>query len=309
MTYDVCKEKVAEFLLYIKAERNVTVNTHRAYASDLRQLLDFWRDHYKSDKIPLSFRTIIERYLVTLFYKKINKQTIARKCSCFTSFETFLLSSGITTHLSLTRPRLDKKLPLYLSIDEITHLLDDITDKDLESSFPLRDKAILELLYATGVRCSELIAIRFCDIDMIQNVIRIYGKGRKERLVLFGKKAHEKLMQYITQERMRQQTYDEPVFLNYRNEQLTPRSVQRIIQAFRRFLKTSRPITPHKIRHTFATHLVKQGADLRTVQELLGHQTLASTEKYTHVSLEELADTCEKKHPIHTLLPPKNSSS
>ncbi|HXW86360.1 MAG TPA: site-specific tyrosine recombinase/integron integrase [Candidatus Bathyarchaeia archaeon] len=303
MTYDIYKEHVEKFLLYLQAERNVTRNTYRAYMSDLNQLLTFWRDHYKSNEPSLSLRTIIERYLVTLFYKKMNKQTIARKCSCFTSFETFLKASGIETHLSLARPRVDKKLPMYLSMEEITHLLDNISNEELQSPFPLRDKAILELLYATGVRCSELITIRFCDIDMHEKVIRIYGKGRKERLVLFGQKAHEKIVAYLAHERARYQRHDEPLFLNYRHEPLTTRSVQRIIHSFRRFLKTNRPITPHKIRHTFATHLIKQGADLRTVQELLGHQTLASTEKYTHVSLEELIKTCETKHPINTLLP------
>lgn len=302
MTLQECKERVIAFGTHLHIERNLSPHTLRAYASDLEQFLLFWEHLPPHEQQYGEFRVIIERYLVTLFYKNIDKSSIARKFSCFKSFERYLQRYGITLNLNLKRPRLDKKLPLYLSIDEISHLLDDVTDKQLPTKYPIRDKAILELLYATGIRCSELISIRFCDIDLNQHTIRIKGKGKKERIVLFGRKAALKLTEYFQKERSHVQSPYEQVFLNYRYEPLTTRSIQRIIHMFRPFLKTDRPITPHKIRHSFATHMLNQGVDLRVVQELLGHQTLSSTEKYTHVSLEELTNACDTLHPIHRIL-------
>jgi integrase/recombinase XerC len=302
MNLDQCKEKKAEFLTYLEVERNLSKHTLRAYESDLNQFTIFWQQLPVLDQQNLSFRQIIERYLVSLFYKKIDKSSIARKFSCFKSFAVFLQAQNIHLNLDLKRPRLDKKLPIYLSIDEIFHLLDTVQDSQLPTRHPIRDKTIFELLYATGVRCSELVGIRLHDIDMINKTIRIKGKGNKERFVLFGQKAKDKIELYCAQERPEPQRSDEFLFLNYRDEQLTARSVQRIVEMFRKFLKLERQITPHKIRHSFATHLLNQGADLRIVQELLGHKTLSSTEKYTHVSLDDLARLCETIHPLNTIM-------
>jgi len=290
------------FIAYLKMERNVSEHTIRAYQGDLNQFIAFWLSLSEYDASHLDVRQIIERYLVALFYKKISKSSIARKFSCFTSFEKFLESQGVELKLQLKRPRLDKKLPIYFSVDEICHLLDSIKNEDLPTRYPIRDKAIFELLYATGVRCSELVTISVCDVDMNEKMIRIMGKGKKERVVLFGAKAYEKIIEYYKYERPVIYSTEEPLFMNYRYNRLTSRSVQRIIKMFRSFLKIERPLTPHKLRHSFATHLLNQGADLRAVQELLGHKTLSSTEKYTHVSLEGLAALCEKIHPINTMI-------
>ena len=300
-------EKKQEFLTHITVEKNLSEHTLRAYESDLDQFVDFWNHLGSDDKKHLPLRQVIERYLVSLFYKKIDKSTIARKFSCFKSFEKFLQTQGITLNLNLKRPRLEKKLPLYLSVDEIFHILDTVQDNELPTRYPVRDKAIFELLYATGIRCSELTNITLCDIDINEKIIRIMGKGKKERIVLFGQKAREKILEYLEKERPTIHSSNERLFLNYRSEPLTSRSVQRIFEMFRKFLKIERAITPHKIRHSFATHLLNQGVDLRVVQELLGHKTLASTEKYTHVSLEDLADLCETKHPFNTMIPKKES--
>ena len=299
------KIKKEEFLLYLNVERNLSAHTQRAYQSDLNKFITFWDHLSDDDKKNLSIRQIVERYLVSLFYQKIDKSSIARKFSCFKSFERFLRTQGIILSLKLQRPRPDKKLPIYLSVDEVFYLLDTIKEEELPSRHPARDKAIFELLYATGMRCSELVSIRMCDIDMIGKTIRIIGKGNKERIVLFGGKAVEKLERYFQKERPRAYDSHEKLFLNYRNGPLTPRSVQRIFEMFRSFLKLERPITPHKIRHSFATHLLNQGADLRMVQELLGHKTLASTQMYTHVSLEDLTKMCDTIHPMSTSLKPK----
>jgi len=301
------KEKKEEFLTYLQIERNLSENTLRAYDNDLQQFIIFWKQLSPNDKLHLSFQRTIERYLVSLFYQKIDKSSIARKFSCFKSFEKFLKSLGIKLNLQLKRPRLDKKIPIYLSVDEMFHLLDEINNEQLPTRYPIREKTILELLYATGVRCSELIAIRLCDIDMENKTIRIYGKGKKERIVLFGQKAKEQLLSYFQYERPAWHDRQEALFLNYRHQQLTSRSIQRIVKMFRAFLKVERPITPHKIRHSFATHLLNQGVDLRMIQELLGHKTLTSTEKYTHVSLHDLARMCDRIHPINTILNNKKS--
>src|SRR5579859_3109385 len=293
--------KKDEFLVHIKVEKNLSHNTYRAYESDLQQFIDFWQKITTTEGIELPLRATLERFLVSLYYKKIDKSSIARKLSCFKSFEKFVRSYGIHLELKLTRPRLDKKLPIYLSVDEIFHLLDKINNDELPTKRPYRDKAILELLYATGIRCSELINIKLSDIDFNNKVIRIFGKGRKERLALFGQKAHGKIMDYLSKER-NIQSVQEYLFVNARNTKLTARSVQRILEMFRAFLKIDRKITPHKIRHSFATHMLNQGVDLRVVQELLGHATLSSTEKYTHVSSQQLAKMCDTLHPIHSMV-------
>lgn len=300
MKVDQFKERAQEFFTYLDVERNLSDHTLRAYKSDLKQFITFWEELDPEEQELLGIRQVIERFLITLFYKKIDKSSIARKFSCFKSFERFLHTQGIELNLRLTRPRLDKKLPIYLSVDEIFHLLDSVPNEDLPTKFPLRDKTIFELLYATGMRCSELINIRLSDVDMENKTIRILGKGKRERLVLFGQKAKDRLITYLTNERTHADDREEALFLNYRNDRLTSRSIQRIFEMFRSFLHFERHITPHKIRHSFATHMLNQGADLRIVQELLGHQTLSSTEKYTHVSLEDLSRMCDQIHPMRS---------
>jgi site-specific recombinase XerD len=301
MNLEQFEDKKKEFLIYLQVERNLARNTFRAYEGDLKQFASFWKELPDDNKSHLTLRQIIERYLVSLFYKKIDKHTIARKFSCFKSFEKFLLTQGIKLNLDLKRPRPDKKLPIFLSVDEMLHLLDNIKESELPSKYPIRDKTIIELLYATGIRCSELISIQLKNIDFEEKAIRITGKGNKERLVLFGQKAKNKILEYLNKERYVAKSNEEFLFINYKNEPLTSRTIQRIITMFRTFLKIDRPITPHKIRHSFATHLLQQGVDLRIVQELLGHKTLASTEKYTHVSLEDLTTMCNTLHPINRI--------
>ncbi|HSC24797.1 MAG TPA: tyrosine-type recombinase/integrase [Candidatus Babeliales bacterium] len=290
------------FLLYLKTERNFSEHTLRAYYLDLNQFISFWLVLSEYDAHHLGLRQIIERYLVTLFYKKISKNSIARKFSCFTSFERFLKSKGIDLKLNLKRPPIDKKLPIYFSIDELSHILDSISHDTLSTRYPVRDKTIFELLYATGVRCSELVNMKIEDIDMNNKTIRIVSKNKKERIVLFGLKAQEKILEYYMTERPAIQNQQEPLFLNYRYEKLTSRSVQRIIKMFRVLLPLERQLTPHKLRHSFATHLLNQGADLHVVQELLGHKTSATTEKYTYVSLENLSKLCDDIHPINEMI-------
>lgn len=290
-----------KFLSYINVEKNLSLNTQKSYKSDMNLFSNFWLkiENREEKKIPL--RRALERYFVHLFHKKADKSSVARKISCFRSFEQFLKNHEVNLSLKLKRPRIDKKLPVYLTIDEIFYLLDVVKDSDLPSKRPIRDKAIFELLYATGIRCSELCAIRMQDIDMQEKVIRIAGKGRKERYALFGRKAKERIEQYLEKERPKPTNQKDLLFVSHRNEPLNQRTIQRVMSMFRSFLHGNKKITPHKIRHSFATHLLNQGADLRIVQELLGHQTLASTEKYTHVTSAQLAQMCDELHPINSM--------
>ena len=304
MNLKIFNDKIQDFLTFLEVEKNSSEHTLRAYKADLGQLIKFWsRIQQKEKAIKHGLQEVIRRYIVSLFYKKIAKTTLARKLSCLKSFTVFLRSIGIKVILHFKAPRLDKKLPTTLSVDEIFYLLDSIKNEDLPTKYPYRDKAIFELIYATGVRCSELVDIKLSKIDFENKAICVFGKGRKERIVLFGSKAEKSLQDYCQKERpiLVKNNDVEHLFLNYVGGKLTSRSVQRIFEMFRSFLKFDRKLTPHKIRHSFATHLLNQGVDLRIIQELLGHKTIATTEIYTYVSSTQLAKMCDEKHPLNDL--------
>lgn len=293
---------INDFLTFLEVEKNVSSLTLKAYSSDLTQLYDFWKKSLKKNKLKYSsFNDVVRRFILVIFYKKQAKTTLARKLSTLRSFSKFLISMNRKIKFDFKTPKIDKKLPITLSVDEIFYLLDKVKIDDLPTKFPLRDKAIFELIYATGVRCSELVNIKLNDIDIKNKSIRILGKGRKERIVLFGDKALKSLKLYIEIERpqlLKDRDYLY-LFLNYLGTNISTRSVQRIFEMFRKFLKIEKKLTPHKVRHSFATHLLNQGVDLRVIQELLGHKNLATTEIYTHVSSSELAKMCDEKHPLN----------
>jgi integrase/recombinase XerC len=297
------KKTAEEFLTFLEVERNVSNHTLRAYRADLEQFLIFWERLSKKElKADSSLNQVVRRFVLSLFYKKIAKTTLARKLSCMRSLARFLRGQGINIDLNIKSPRIEKKLPKVLTVDEIFYLLDKLKPEDLPSRFPHRDRAIFELMYATGVRCSELSGMKLSNVDFNQKSICVFGKGRKERIVLFGDKAKSVLETYLEKERsfmVGDQEDSGFLFLNYSGSQLTVRSVQRVFEMFRKFLKVDRELTPHKVRHSFATHLLNQGVDLRVIQELLGHKTLATTEIYTHVSPAELAQMCDEKHPLN----------
>lgn len=302
MDKELFKKLKDDFLHFLHVERNCSPHTISAYRQDLHLFIAFWDRLSSESQVLLPLRQVMERYLISLYYKKKANSSIARTFSTFTSFARFAATQGVTISLNLQRPKVEQKLPIFLSVDEIFHLLDSVKDEDLDTHYPLRDKAMLELLYATGIRCSELVNITLQDIDFENKTIRIKGKGSVERIVLFGDKACKKIKQYMSTEREGHNTTEYPLFLNHRGGKLTTRSVQRTFKMFRKFLKFEKQITPHKIRHSFATHLLNQGVDLRVVQELLGHKELSSTEKYTHVSLEQLTHICDTLHPLRGIL-------
>lgn len=304
MNLEMFEGKIKDFIAFLEVEKNASLHTIRAYQSDLKQLVQFWQTIQTKEKMVLhSFEKIMRRYATSLFYQKISKRSLARKLSCLRSFQNFLKAQGIKLGLAIKSPRPDKKLPITLSVDEIFYLLDSLDNEVLPTKLPLRDKTIFELIYATGVRCSELVGIKLTDINFEEKSIKVMGKGRKERLVLFGSKAEQSLHNYLYQERplLAKNNAEIHLFLNNNGGQLTQRSVQRIFEMFRKFLKVDRKLSPHKIRHSFATHLLNQGVDLRIIQELLGHKTIATTEIYTHISNQHLAQVCDEKHPLNNL--------
>jgi integrase/recombinase XerC len=243
---------------------------------------------------------VLRGWLAELHEKKRKKTTIGRKLAALRSFCDFCVLTGRIAENParvLATPRQDKRVPSFLTEDETAELLD-----LPRSSRPLdlRDKAILELFYATGIRVSELVGIEAGDIHLGERLVRVRGKGKKERIVPFGGKAREALEAYG---RARPGLAGEGAageaafFLNYRGGRLTTRSVQRMVRKYIRRTAVARKISPHSLRHSFASHLLGRGADLRVIQELLGHASLATTEKYTHVDLRQLLAVYKKSHP------------
>lgn len=269
-------DKIADFLLSLRTEKNLSDYTSRSYASDLQQLHTFWT----STMPEAPAQEAIAKFKAHLVKIKASNSTIARKLSCFNSYEKFLQRQGIELNLGLVRPQVILPAPVTLSQDEINFLLDQTPIAEIKSSYPSRDKAILELLYATGIRCSEIINIRLLHVNMREQSIMIYGKRQRTRTVFFSKKAQQQLEHYLSHERKKADNNNEFLFLNYRDQPLTSRSIQRICNMFGDILPAKKVITPHILRHSFAAHLLDQGAEPKTVQQLLGFATTTSIEKY-----------------------------
>ena len=270
------KPKQQAFLAYLKETKKISDNTHRSYASDLTQFAQFWQELEE----PLTLTQALEYFISTLYQTGIDKSSIARKISCFNSLKKFLLHQGIELPLTIKRPLIVLKQPQILSIKEIFNLMDTIKDEELPTRRPLRDRAILELLYATGIQCSELVAIECQHVDLSQQSIIIRSKRKKERIVLFGPQARERILAYVQRERPEAQSSHERLFLNHRNQPLSARSIQRICVMFRDYMHEHYNLTPHILRHSFAIHLLSNGVDIDTLQELLGHKTRLSTQRY-----------------------------
>ena len=290
-------KELSEFLDYLRHERNASVHTIAGYERDLRQLKDYLAEAgVRWDKAG---NVVLRGFLATLHEKKRKKSTVGRKLAAMRSFYDFCLRrKWIAENPAriLSTPRQEKRVPSFLSEEETAGLLElPATDKPID----LRDRAILELFYATGMRVSELVGLDLGDVHFGERLVRVRGKGKKERLVPFGRKSAETLQAYLkARPLLQEKTAGGPaVFLNYRGERLTPRSVQRMVRAYIRKTAVTRRISPHSLRHSFASHLLGRGADLRVIQELLGHASLATTQKYTHVDLRQLLEVYKKSHP------------
>jgi len=290
-------KELSEFLAYLRHERNASAHTIAAYERDLRQLRDYLAE--AGVRWNKAGNLVLRGFLATLHEKKRTKSTVGRKLAAMRSFYDFCVRRKWLAENPakiLATPRQDKRVPSFLSEAEAASLLELPAGK---RPIDLRDRAILELIYATGTRVSELVGLDDGDVHFGERLVRVRGKGKKERLVPFGRKAEETLRAYLAARPSLQETgaAGPAVFLNYRGERLTTRSVQRMVRAYIRKTAVSRRISPHSLRHSFASHLLGRGADLRVIQELLGHASLATTQKYTHVDLRQLLDVYKKSHP------------
>jgi integrase/recombinase XerC len=297
-------KEIAEFLAFLRHEKNASPHTLAAYERDLRQVAAYLKEcEVRWDKAS---NVVLRGFLAELHEEKRKKTTIGRKLAALRSFYDFeLRKKRITENPAkiLARPRQEKRVPSFLSEDETSELLDlPRSGKPLD----LRDRAILELFYATGIRVSELVGVETGDIHFAERLVRVRGKGKKERIVPFGGKARQALEDYRRHgrpalaaggERPGCRGGGEAFFLNYRGGRLTTRSVERMVRKCIRRTAVARKISPHSLRHSFASHLLGRGADLRVIQELLGHASLSTTQKYTHVDLKQLLTVYRKSHP------------
>ncbi len=296
-----------QFLDRLEQERGCSPNTIRAYRVDLCQFFDFLISNgrisgYGADWQPDSIDPLIIRSYLAELFKAKRRSSIARKLSSLRSFFAFLEKLGLAKGnpaAEVSTPRLKKYVPIHLTVDQAFRLLG-VPERD--SVLGLRDAAILEILYSCGLRVSEVSGLDIDSVDFDGRIVRVLGKGNKERLVPIGRQAVKVLRQYLeASEPLRQKnvsgTKRRPLFVNYKGGRLTPRSIARIIKKYALECGLSTEISPHAMRHTFATHMLDGGADLRAVQELLGHESLSTTQKYTHLTLDRLMEVYDKAHP------------
>ncbi len=284
---------IEKFLRYLKIEKNASLHTIINYRIDLKQ----FRKFLGSQEIEDVDRLTLRRYLSELKGRNYKKTTIVRRLACLRSFFRFLLRDGYLKSnpaLSVATPKRDKPLPMFLDEKEVTSLIDAPDTKDLQG---LRDRAILETLYSTGMRVSELVSTDISDIDFISGIIKTMGKGGKERLVPIGDRALRAIRDYLEERKVKPLRVKKALFFGNKHTRLTTRGVEMIMERYVHLVNRKTGISPHSLRHSFATHLLDRGADLRSVQELLGHASLSTTQIYTHVTTERLKSAYAKSHP------------
>ena len=280
---------IEKFIRYLEIEKNYSKHTLLNYRLDLEDLGRFLKDSKIEDVDYLTLR----KYLVHLKERNLKQKTVSRKISCLRSFFRFLCREGYLKEnpiVSLSSPKSEKYLPLFLTEDEITKLIEAPSTEDERG---LRDRAILETFYSTGIRISELVGLNISDIDFIAAVIKVSGKGKKERLLPIGDKALSAIRAYIDKRKSK----EDSLFLNKNGRRITDRGVRDVVKKYIRIASLKSGISPHTLRHSFATHLLNRGADLRSVQELLGHANISTTQIYTHLTTEKLKSVYDKAHP------------
>ncbi len=295
------QEALAEFLRHLALERNASEHTVKSYREDLTQAATFFATKLGDTAAPSRLTSrLIRSYLVWLHEQGYAKSTVARRLAALRSWTRFLCRQGRLTAdptAGIRGPRQDKNLPHFLSQDAILRLLD---APGSEQALELRDRAILETLYSAGLRVSELTGLDERDVDLDDGVATVRGKGRKERLVLLGPHALAALKRWLEQRPAiagRAGGAVPAVFLNKNGTRLTSRSVGRLVEKYLRATGLDPKTSPHSLRHSFATHLLDRGADIRSVQELLGHRSLGTTQIYTHVTTQRLQESYQKAHP------------
>jgi len=288
------------FLSYIASARNFSRHTLRAYGRDLDEFAAFLEGSSRSSDPSDVTKLDVRAFLAHLHEKGVEKRTSARKLSALRSFFKFLLARRVVRAnpcLAVRSPRLPKTLPNFLAEDAAARLVTAPAGCDV---FACRDRAMLETLYSAGLRVGELVALNTSDVDLISEVVRARGKGKKERLVPIGRPAVEAIEAYLAARRAARDFVEveaEVLFLNRFGRRLTERSVARILDKYLKLAGLPPGVSPHTLRHSFATHLLDRGADLRSVQELLGHENLSTTQIYTHVTVQRLKKAYDSAHP------------
>ncbi len=291
----------SSFLNYVRVERGLSVNTQDAYSGDMAKFTKFLNKGH----IPVTgvTRDNIVDFLASLYRSGLDSRSVARHLVTVRNFFRFLVTDGIVENdptLNLESPKIRQSLPTYLSVEEIDRLL---ALPDVRTTLGLRDKALLDVLYSCGLRVSELVGLRMGDIDFHVGCIRCIGKGNKERLVPIGRKALESVERYVKEARprlMKSRKRAAPtagIFINRQGGLLGRVGVWKILAAYGRAAGLRKKLTPHKLRHSFATHLLERGADLRSVQLMLGHADISTTQIYTHVLEDRLKSVYRAHHP------------
>ncbi len=292
-------ETLDRFVDYLKAERNASPYTVRNYSADLIGFFRFLTERNINSLAEVDKGTLRD-YLRELTNERFARTSIARKLSAVRSFYRYLVREelvAVNPLATLSSPKLDKRLPEFLSPEEIARI---IVAPDTTTPAGLRDRAFLELLYASGLRVSELVGLDTTDVSLDTRELRVWGKGAKERVVLMGEPAYNALVTYLEQSRpqLLARRSTAAVFLNQHGGRLTARSVQNFVQSYAARAGLTKRVHPHIVRHTFATHMLDGGADLRVVQDLLGHASLSSTQIYTHVSMSQAKKVYLAAHPL-----------
>ena len=295
-----------EFLQHLKYERNVSPHTLRNYASDLEQFRDHLLKIEKREDVSVEQidRLTIREWMSELHTANKKKASIARKLASLRTFFQFLVREGkleSNPAKLVATPRIERKLPNHLSVEDAVRFIE---TPDANTDLGRRDRAICEFLYATGIRVGELVNIDLKDIDFRSRLVRVTGKRRKQRIVPFGEPALHALMHYLEETRgvflsncPEAKRNMQACFLNYQGTRITTRSVGRMIDKYIKQCASVHDISPHSLRHSFATHLLDSGADLRDIQELLGHARLSTTQIYTQVSMEKMIEVYDRAHP------------
>lgn len=286
---------VQNFLRFLESEKNASTHTVKNYAIDLREFSGFLNQKGIEGVDYVDIRS----FLSLLKDKNYSKSSISRKLACIRSFFKFLAREEVVKtnpSAGIATPKREKKLPNFLEQEEVTKLIEAPPAENWEGK---RDRAILETLYSSGLRVSELVGLNQDDLDFFSGLVRVRGKGKKERIVPLGQAALKAIQGYTDQRppKLRDNGLKKPLYLNRSGGRLTDRSVRRMILKYCRATGLKKEVSPHMLRHSFATHMLNNGADLRSVQELLGHENLSTTQIYTHVTTKRLKEAYEAAHP------------
>lgn len=292
MDIDACKDGFLEFIQY---EKRASKHTLVAYSNDIKQFVTYLSTTYEITKIAEVNHTIIRSWIVSLMEQKISPRSVNRKITTLKTLYKFLLRQSIVTEnpmLKILSPKTSKRLPVFIEKEKMDNLLDDtVFGDDFEGQ---RNKLIIELFYATGIRLSELINLKQSNVDLYQSQIKVLGKRNKERIIPFNTILKDQIQQYIT---AKADLNDEFLFINKNGKQLYEKFVYRIVNTYLSQITTVNKKSPHVLRHTFATHMLNNGADLNAIKELLGHANLSATQVYTHNTVEKLKNIHKQAHP------------